>query len=418
MDKKMMMAWLQAQNAKAELTTTRMQQKRLGINLNESEVSHYQPAISSDKSTFKMEPGETVDQFKARAQKVQAETKKQGEAAQSTIDTLDKTIPVVKAAKDVTEIGMSVIPGGAPILAGTKALETGVHLATGETEAAKESAVGALTAAIPGAGAGGGAARALARGGVEAVKAGGEAYSQGKRGTDVAIAAAAGGLAGTVVPESGETAGKMAALGANAIRRGVSTVAEPVLDKGTELAAHARGEEKPEAVASATKPETKKPEEKVASAAKPATAPITESRTNSGHRMMMSWLAGQAQKAELTTTRMQQKRLGININEDAEELPTTLKGADAATWVMYSDKKAEAERRAKNPRFSQYASPGEEAIHNYLYGRRQGQERTTTTPLTTSTTVPTDGGLTTTTSGIGMDAPRTRTVPLMRPSQS
>ena len=32
-----MMAWLQAQNAKQELTTTKMQQKRLGINLNEQQ---------------------------------------------------------------------------------------------------------------------------------------------------------------------------------------------------------------------------------------------------------------------------------------------------------------------------------------------------------------------------------------------
>ena len=31
MDRKLMMAWLQAQNAKQELTTTKMQQKRLGI---------------------------------------------------------------------------------------------------------------------------------------------------------------------------------------------------------------------------------------------------------------------------------------------------------------------------------------------------------------------------------------------------
>jgi hypothetical protein len=38
-------------------------------------------------------------------------------------------------------------------------------------------------------------------------------------------------------------------------------------------------------------------------------------------QMMMAWLQGQAQKQELTTTRMQQKRLGINLNEQlsAEE---------------------------------------------------------------------------------------------------
>jgi len=38
-------------------------------------------------------------------------------------------------------------------------------------------------------------------------------------------------------------------------------------------------------------------------------------------RMMNAWLQGQAQKQELTTTRMQQKRLGINLNEQlsAEE---------------------------------------------------------------------------------------------------
>lgn len=38
-------------------------------------------------------------------------------------------------------------------------------------------------------------------------------------------------------------------------------------------------------------------------------------------RMMNAWLQGQAQKQELTTTRMQQKRLGIDLNEQlsAEE---------------------------------------------------------------------------------------------------
>jgi hypothetical protein len=38
-------------------------------------------------------------------------------------------------------------------------------------------------------------------------------------------------------------------------------------------------------------------------------------------RMMNAWLNGQAQKAELTTTKIQQNRLGININEQlsAEE---------------------------------------------------------------------------------------------------
>lgn len=38
-------------------------------------------------------------------------------------------------------------------------------------------------------------------------------------------------------------------------------------------------------------------------------------------RMMMAWLQGQAQKQELTTTKMQQKRLGIDLNEQlsAEE---------------------------------------------------------------------------------------------------
>jgi hypothetical protein len=38
-------------------------------------------------------------------------------------------------------------------------------------------------------------------------------------------------------------------------------------------------------------------------------------------RMMNAWLQSQAQKPELTTTRIQQKRLGININEQlsAEE---------------------------------------------------------------------------------------------------
>jgi len=36
MDKKMMNAWLQAQAQKQELTTTKMQQKRLGINLSEN----------------------------------------------------------------------------------------------------------------------------------------------------------------------------------------------------------------------------------------------------------------------------------------------------------------------------------------------------------------------------------------------
>jgi len=39
MDRKMMNAWLQGQVQKQELTTTRMQQKRLGIDLNEGRLS-------------------------------------------------------------------------------------------------------------------------------------------------------------------------------------------------------------------------------------------------------------------------------------------------------------------------------------------------------------------------------------------
>ena len=50
MDKKMMMAWLQGQAQKQELTTTKMQQKRLGIDLNEQLSAEEEAYAKSHKS--------------------------------------------------------------------------------------------------------------------------------------------------------------------------------------------------------------------------------------------------------------------------------------------------------------------------------------------------------------------------------
>jgi len=44
------------------------------------------------------------------------------------------------------------------------------------------------------------------------------------------------------------------------------------------------------------------------------------------NNMMLAWLQGQAQKQELTTTRMQQKRLGINLNESGKQDPEKIVG--------------------------------------------------------------------------------------------
>lgn len=43
-------------------------------------------------------------------------------------------------------------------------------------------------------------------------------------------------------------------------------------------------------------------------------------------RMMNAWLAEQAKKQELTTTKMQQKRLGINLNESGKQDPEKIVG--------------------------------------------------------------------------------------------
>ena len=50
MDKRMMNAWLNAQAQKAELTTTKMQQKRLGIDLNEQLSAEEEAYAKSHKS--------------------------------------------------------------------------------------------------------------------------------------------------------------------------------------------------------------------------------------------------------------------------------------------------------------------------------------------------------------------------------
>ena len=50
MDKKMMNAWLQGQAQKAELTTTKIQQNRLGININEQLSAEEEAYAKSHKS--------------------------------------------------------------------------------------------------------------------------------------------------------------------------------------------------------------------------------------------------------------------------------------------------------------------------------------------------------------------------------
>jgi hypothetical protein len=50
MDKRMMNAWLNAQAQKAELTTTKVQQNRLGININEQLSAEEEAYAKSHKS--------------------------------------------------------------------------------------------------------------------------------------------------------------------------------------------------------------------------------------------------------------------------------------------------------------------------------------------------------------------------------
>ena len=50
MDKNLMMAWLQGQSQKQELNTTKMQQKRLGININEQLSAEEEAYAKSHKS--------------------------------------------------------------------------------------------------------------------------------------------------------------------------------------------------------------------------------------------------------------------------------------------------------------------------------------------------------------------------------
>jgi hypothetical protein len=50
MDKRMMNAWLNAQAQKAELTTTKIQQNRLGININEQLSAEEEAYAKSHKS--------------------------------------------------------------------------------------------------------------------------------------------------------------------------------------------------------------------------------------------------------------------------------------------------------------------------------------------------------------------------------
>lgn len=50
MDRQMMNAWLQAQAQKPELTTTKIQQNRLGINLNEQLSAEEEAYAKSHKS--------------------------------------------------------------------------------------------------------------------------------------------------------------------------------------------------------------------------------------------------------------------------------------------------------------------------------------------------------------------------------
>jgi hypothetical protein len=76
-------------------------------------------------------------------------------------------------------------------------------------------------------------------------------------------------------------------------------------------------------------------------------------------RMMNAWLNAQAQKAELTTTKVQQNRLGININEQlsAEEEAIAKKmkpamanmikqyGKEKGTSVFYATVREEAKKK-------------------------------------------------------------------------
>jgi len=59
MDKRMMNAWLNAQAQKQELTTTRMQQKRLGVGLNEQLSAEEEAYAKSHKSMM----ANMIDQY-------------------------------------------------------------------------------------------------------------------------------------------------------------------------------------------------------------------------------------------------------------------------------------------------------------------------------------------------------------------
>lgn len=76
-------------------------------------------------------------------------------------------------------------------------------------------------------------------------------------------------------------------------------------------------------------------------------------------RMMNAWLQSQAQKQELTTTRVQQKRLGIDLNEQLsakeEAIAKKMKpamanmikqyGKEKGTRVFYATVREEAKKK-------------------------------------------------------------------------
>ena len=75
--------------------------------------------------------------------------------------------------------------------------------------------------------------------------------------------------------------------------------------------------------------------------------------------MMMAWLASQAQKAELTTTKMQQKRLGIGVlnEQDSQKKPSY-------TGVMLSDESSKA--LLNHPEILALLSPEHEQLAHHM----------------------------------------------------